>query len=128
MLQVAIWNHDRTGETRCDLCGKHFEETYCSAALCTGIPQHDGRNAPANAIAFEICPACLEAGTRSAADRMTARAARLRRDATAQADKLDALADAIRNMPRENWLTRRELETHAAALRSANEAATGAGA
>lgn len=109
MLQLAIWDHNHSGETRCDVCGAMFEEHCCAVALCEGIPYYAGRNAPENAILTDICPDCLEAGNERAAQRMSARAARWSEDASARA----TLADAVRTMPRENWLTRRELEMHA---------------
>lgn len=121
MLQITIWDHNHSGETRCDMCGAMFEEHCCAVALCEGIPYYDGRNAPRDALALDICPACLEAGPIGAAQRMERRAAQLR----ANADELETLADAVRTMPRENWLTRRELETHAQEIENAMRALWG---
>lgn len=112
MLQVVIWDHNRTGETHCDLCGAVFEERYCAAALVNGAPRFEGQNAPLNARALDICPACLDAGTQGTAQRIARRIDRVR----ALAGELETLAEAVRNMPRENWLTARELAQHGAAL------------
>ncbi len=112
MLQIIIWDHNHGGAEHCDFCGATFEETYCAAALVNGAPRFEGQNAPLNALALDICPACLDAGTQGTAQRIARHVAQLR----AQALALETLADAVRNMPRENWLTAREMAQHAAAL------------
>lgn len=106
MLQVITWGHCVNGQTRCDLCGAIFEEHRAAAALVEGAPRFDGRNAPSNALALDICPACLEGGPIGAAQRMARHVEQLR----TRADALETLAERVRDMPRENWLTVGELE------------------
>lgn len=106
MLQVITWGHCHGGAAVCDLCGATFEEHQAAASLVEGEPRFDGGNAPNNALALDICPACLEAGTMGAAQRIERAAWELR----AHADELETLAVRVRAMPRENWLTVRELE------------------
>ena len=106
MLQVVTWGHCHGGAAVCDLCGAPFEEHHAAAALVEGEPRFDGCNAPRAALALDICPVCLEAGTMGAAQRIEHRARQMR----AHADELETLAVRVREMPRENWLTVRELE------------------